>query len=282
MCSGLAGCLAWMIVHPLEVTKNKIMMAPPTQPLTVSLKEASRAGLYRGISGGIARQVVYTSCRLGFYDPVKNILVGTRPEKHVTIYERAAAGATSGVLACLCSSPIEVCLAYQIKSEKSLSLVAASQEVMSNTGVTGFWRGAVPLMMRSAIVGVSQVAMYDQTRHFIEDITDYGQPGKETMSRESIVISASMITGLFYSIITMPIELARVRMSVNMVPGIEKGQKFPNMAVVLSRIVKADGSRSIFKSFLPYYLRCSVHTVTCFFILDQFLNFAHNKLDKEL
>eukprot|EP00758_Cryptobia_borreli_P002551 Tbor_TRINITY_DN3114_c0_g1::TRINITY_DN3114_c0_g1_i1::g.14780::m.14780/K15104/SLC25A11, OGC; solute carrier family 25 (mitochondrial oxoglutarate transporter), member 11 len=279
-CAWLAGSLAWIVVHPFEVSKNKIMMSPPTTPLRVSLAEASRTGFYRGLTGGLARQVVYTSCRLGLYDPVKHVIVGPCPEKQVTIFERAAAGAISGVLAGFCSSPVEVCLAYQIKSHRSLSLFGASQEVMSHSGVLGFWRGAVPLLTRAAIVGISQVAMYDQSRNFIEDITDYGQPGKEKMSHHSIVVSASLITGLFYSVVTMPIELARVRMSVNMIPGVEKGGGIPNMAEVLRRIVKTEGSSTIFKSFLPYFMRCSVHTVTCFFILDEFLRFAHDREDK--
>lgn len=256
--SGTAGCCAWLVTHPFELLKNRVILNPD-QSFSTVFADTKKGGFWKGLSGGIARQVVYASCRLGFYDPIKDLV--TRDPQNVTGFDRATAGALAGMSAAMLSSPIEVCLVLQSKATAPLSLVAAGKQVLTESGPTGFWRGGIPLMSRAGVVGVSQVAMYDQSKATLKKLDkkyDWG------MSGTTEFILASTFTALFYAFVTMPIELSRVRMSSQ-----KKGAvKYTSMHQAIALIAREEGAMSIYSSFAPYFMRCAVHTVTAFFIID--------------
>ena len=225
---------------------------------------------YKGLSGGIYRQLVYASCRLGFYAPVKNMIVS--PDVEPTMVQRAAAGAISGSAAAFLSSPVEVCLVLMTKASEPLSMRHAAKQVYGESGIKGFWRGVGPLTNRAAVVGVCQVAMYDQSRSVI---TKYSEgliaaangDAAAGLTHSQIVMAASTFTGFFYSFITMPLELARVKLSCYKKP--TPDAKVPGMFGILAHTARHEGISSIFKSFVPYFGRCTSHTIVCFFLLEQ-------------
>ena len=280
-----AGCAAWMVVHPMELLKNKTMLSPKGTTLGASVKEVREGGLYKGLSGGLTRQVVYTTFRLGLYMPIRNLIVGhDTPIADISVVQRAAAGASAGAIASFFSSPVEVCLVMQTKSPTPLSLVGAAKGVMSDHGVTGFWSGGIPLMTRAAIVGISQVAMYDQTKAMLfahydaavararaEKVANPEIDHGCLYNRSSVTSIAGLITGLFYATVTLPIEMSRVRMSAWKVPGVDAHGVMPNMITAFGRIVQEEGLTGTAKAFIPYYGRCATHTLICFQVIE-FMN----------
>ena len=277
-----AGCGAWMVVHPMELLKNKVMLNPQGTSLGASVKDVFQGGLYKGLSGGLTRQVVYTTFRLGLYLPIRDLIVDhDTPISDITVFERAAAGASAGAIASFFSSPVEVCLVMQTKSATPLSLVGAAREVVAGHGIKGFWSGGMPLMTRAAIVGISQVAMYDQTKAMlfshhdaaVAKARDNKLANPETnndcmYSRSSVTSIAGLITGLFYATVTLPIEMSRVRMSAWKVPGVDEHGPMPNMVKAFGRIVKQEGLTGTVKAFIPYYGRCATHTLICFQVIE--------------
>ena len=277
-----SGCCAWMIVHPMELLKNKVMLSPQGTSMSQSVSETFKGGLYKGLSGGLTRQVVYTTFRLGLYTPIRNLIAGhDTPTSEITMLHRAAAGAGAGMVASFLSSPVEVCLVMQTKSPSPLSLAGAAREVFTDHGVLGYWSGAMPLMTRAAIVGISQVAMYDQTKamlfHRYENavaearLKNVANPEVNNdcpYSYSSVTSIAGLITGLFYATVTLPIEMSRVRMSAWKVPGVGPKDKMPNMVTAFGRIVKQEGVSGTIRAFLPYYGRCATHTLVCFQLIE--------------
>merc|ERR1719354_1133122 len=76
------------------------------------IAERGMLGVYDGLSAGIARQMVYTTCRLGCYDMFRDAIVGMKSgdSKHVTILDRILAGAISGGFAAFISCPVDVAM----------------------------------------------------------------------------------------------------------------------------------------------------------------------------
>lgn len=257
--SGVSGCAAWLLTHPFENLKNRIMKAPPGTPLMQTVRDTRATGFYKGLSGGIYRQIVYATVRLGCYAPFRNII--TSDPKNPTIVERAAAGAAAGAFASLLTSPIEVCLVLQTSSSEKVSFSTAAGRVLKQSGVLGFWRGIGALMSRATIVGICQVAMYDQASATLRRINDERQM---QWSKTQVFIYASCFTSIFYSLVTMPIEMARVRMSSQL--GSEL--KYKSVLQTIAKVGKEEGFRGIYGSVLPYTGRCSVHTIACFFIME--------------
>ena len=81
---------------------------------------------------------------------------------------------------------------------------------MKQSGILGFWRGIGALTSRATIVGICQVAMYDQAS---ATLRRYNEDRHMNWSKTQVFVYASCFTSVFYSFVTMPIEMARVRMS---------------------------------------------------------------------
>lgn len=259
--SGLSGCLAWVLTHPFENLKNRIVKAPPHTPLLQTVRDTQKSGFYKGISGGIYRQIVYATVRLGCYEPFRDQICKNPADP--TLLERAAAGASAGAFASVLTSPIEVCLVLQTSSAEKMSFSTAFGRVLQQSGVTGYWRGIGPLMARATVVGICQVAMYDQSSSFLRK---YNVDNKRNWSHNTIFCMASGFTAIFYSIITMPIELARIKMSSQLGSGAQL--KYRNVPQTVMTVVREEGVLAVYDSFLPYASRCSIHTISCFFIME--------------
>lgn len=259
--SGVSGCAAWLLTHPFENIKNRIMKAPPGTPLMQTVGDVQKSGFYKGLSGGIYRQIVYATVRLGCYEPFRDIIC--RDPAHPNAMERAAAGASAGAFASFLTSPIEVCLVLQTSSAEKVSFSLAASRVYNESGILGFWRGIGALTSRAAVVGVCQVAMYDQASSVLRK---YNTSNNKNWSKNQIFVYASGFTALFYSFVTVPIELARVRMSSQLGHGPDL--KYRSVIQTILKVSKEEGVLSIYESFVPYASRCSVHTISCFFIME--------------
>ena len=258
--SGTCGSIAWLFCHPFELAKNKAIISAALdgskKPLGVAFREISKqpGGLYRGIESGIARQVSYTSFRIGLYEPIRGALVGDR---ETNVLDRIIAGATAGSIASFLSSPVEVALVQQSKAVERMSLPSAMGLIWQKSGLTGFWRGCVPLMSRAAIVGISQVAFYDQCATWVKSMW----PDMQYLLR---CLIASTITGIFYAAVTMPVEVSRILLSSQQ--GGEK--KYKNMPQAIFSVAKERGVGSLYIAYLPYMMRCTVHSIVAFLLIE--------------
>ncbi|KPI85475.1 hypothetical protein ABL78_5468 [Leptomonas seymouri] len=272
--AGSAGMFAWCFAHPFEMWKNTVMMAPPGTSQLTSFKATAKKGFYAGLSSGLMRQVVYTTARLGCYPIFRDgilegeMKMGLRKSADplsATVLDRALAGAGAGVFASFLSSPVEVVLVLQTTSKEKTSVLQAVKCVLSNSGVVGFWSGLGALASRAALVGVSQVAVHDQVLTMLRK-RNVKRPAP--LDDNVVVNIASTITALIYSAVTMPVEVARVRMSAEAKLGAGVQRKYHNVVQCMGRIAKEEGVLAMYDAFLPYFCRCAMHTIVCFFTIE--------------
>lgn len=239
-----------------------------------AFKTTAKKGFYTGLSSGLLRQVVYTTCRLGCYPGFRDsilqgeVMLGLKKNadpSSVNLADRALAGASAGIFASFLSSPIEVCLVLQTTGKEKVSVVQAAKGVMKSSGVCGFWRGFGALGSRAALVGVAQVAVHDQV---LSSLRRKNKVRSAPFDDNLVVNIASVITALVYAGVTMPVECARVRMSAEakLAAGTEK--RYHNVIQCISRIGKEEGVLAMYDAFFPYFTRCAMHTVLCFFVIE--------------
>ena len=274
--SGVAGMFAWCFTHPFEMWKNTVMMAPPGTTQLACFKKTAQKGFYTGLSSGLVRQVVYATARLGCYPIFRDailegeMVMGLKKSADplsATVLDRALAGGSAGAFASFLSSPVEVCLVLQTTSKGSgkLSMVGAFNSVLKNSGVNGLWSGFGALGSRAALVGISQVAVHDQVLTMLR---------KRNVKRPSplddniVVNIASAITALIYSAVTMPVEVARVRMSAEAKLPADVEKKYRNVVQCIGLIAKEEGVLAMYEAFFPYFCRCAMHTILCFFTIE--------------
>jgi len=70
--------------------------------------EEGMAALWKGITPGIHRQVLFGGLRIGMYEPVKNFYVGEDHVGDVPLQLKIAAGLTTGALGIMVASPTDL------------------------------------------------------------------------------------------------------------------------------------------------------------------------------
>jgi hypothetical protein len=91
------------------------------------------------------------------------------------------------------------------KRRNYTGVVNAFQRIIKEEGFAAFFRGSGPFVNRAMLVGAVQVGSYDQLR---DKFRNFGVTNP-TLN----VFYASMVSGLLYSLITMPLETAKNRMA---------------------------------------------------------------------
>ena len=70
--------------------------------------EEGFSSLYKGLSAGLQRQMVFASLRIGLYEPVKQMLVGKDHQGPISIFTRILAALTTGAFGILVANPTDV------------------------------------------------------------------------------------------------------------------------------------------------------------------------------
>lgn len=71
--------------------------------------EEGVSSLFKGLTAGLQRQMVFASLRIGLYEPVKRFYVGDKFDgQFIPMHYRIAAGLTTGAFGILVANPTDV------------------------------------------------------------------------------------------------------------------------------------------------------------------------------
>lgn len=71
--------------------------------------EEGTSSLFKGLSAGLQRQMVFASLRIGLYEPVKRLYVGDKFDGTlIPMHYRIAAGLTTGTIGIMVANPTDV------------------------------------------------------------------------------------------------------------------------------------------------------------------------------
>jgi solute carrier family 25 uncoupling protein 8/9 len=70
--------------------------------------EEGVSSLYKGLSAGLQRQMVFASLRIGLYEPVKNAIVGPDHKGPISIFTRILAALATGAFGIMVANPTDV------------------------------------------------------------------------------------------------------------------------------------------------------------------------------
>mmetsp|Transcript_43905 Transcript_43905/g.171593 ORF Transcript_43905/g.171593 Transcript_43905/m.171593 type:complete len:305 (-) Transcript_43905:1199-2113(-) len=275
--AGLGGIGGWILIHPFNTVAIRMNLASASgagTPAAGSFFSFTRnvvanegfLTLYNGLSAGILRQVFYATSRFGLYEVFRDISAKYREPD---LASRLGVGILSGACAAYISCPAEVTL-VRMSNDKALpaaerrnysSVLNAAYRIATEEGITTFWRGSTPFVMRAMLVGATQVGTYDQFKVMYRG---YGVP-----DGISNVFCASMSAGLLYSLITMPFETAKNRMSFQKKDPKTGELMYRATGQTIRTIASKEGVLALWSGFLPYYGRCGGHTVSMFIFVEE-------------
>lgn len=165
-------------VTPTERMKTALIDDARTTKRFHSLGHATRliwqeggiGGLYRGYAGTTLKQAGATACRLGTYNILKDFEAqrGIRQDGPATNF---ANGAIAGIITTYVTQPFDT-IKTRSQSARGTSTVEAVRSIMTDGGITGFWRGTTMRLGRLVFSGGILFTVYEAAARVLRPIID--------------------------------------------------------------------------------------------------------------
>lgn len=109
--------VACMVVHPIDTIKIRMQLQKPGPDgklrypgmlsglKIIAAEEGIRFGIYKGIEGALLRESIYSTLRLGLYEPIKRI---TGVKKDSNFIYKFFAGGASGFIGSGIANPCDL------------------------------------------------------------------------------------------------------------------------------------------------------------------------------
>ncbi|XP_078035242.1 mitochondrial 2-oxoglutarate/malate carrier protein [Augochlora pura] len=262
---GVSGVVGQTSTHPLDVTKVRMQISKTGFGATIrdTLRTLGLRGFYVGWTAAVLRQLTYGMTRLGIYTTLYDVCqqyVG-----RLNFATMIGIGMVSGVAASFVGTPTDLVLVrmiadMQLPPEKRWNYrngFSGLIDIGRKNGVRALWRGAVPTMIRGAVVNGTQLGTYSEAKLMLLD-TGYFE--------ESVPLHfcSAMISGLLTCTASLPMDVSKTRIQNWISP-----PKPPNLFAMMIGIVQKEGLFALWRGFLPYYARAAPNTVLTMISFEQ-------------
>ncbi|XXQ29754.1 Mitochondrial carrier protein [Plasmodiophora brassicae] len=218
-------------------------------------------GFYRGLPAALMRAVFNNGLSLALYKPLLRLVTGRdihdRRPFHSELRHKLTAAFLTGGLSQLIANPVDIIkVRLQVESLRSKprfrSTAGACQHIY-RTGFLNFWTGLGPSFTRSALAVGSTIATYDHTKHWIMDTfqVEDGMP---------LHVASSATSGLVASFASCPADVLKTRIMTQSLTNPE----YRTVMRCLMAILKNEGPMTLFRGFLPTYIRLGPWQVVFF------------------
>eukprot|EP00211_Chloroparvula_japonica_P014060 CAMPEP_0119150134 /NCGR_PEP_ID=MMETSP1310-20130426/44331_1 /TAXON_ID=464262 /ORGANISM="Genus nov. species nov., Strain RCC2339" /LENGTH=247 /DNA_ID=CAMNT_0007142285 /DNA_START=9 /DNA_END=752 /DNA_ORIENTATION=+ len=235
------------------------------------VREEGFLAFYKGALPAVARQVLNSGLALFCYKPIRDYISkpsgGADGSATAPLHLKLAAAAASSAGGQFLSNPMDV-LKVRLQSDGQRRLrgqeplyrgVVHAFQMTMREGPKTFFRGCVPASLRSAVVGGTGLACYDQAKDVVT--------ARFGLSRGSIVthIACAGISGVVTSLVSTPLDVVKVRMMASR----KSGQA--GMTSVIRGIIATEGPLALMKGFAPTYTRLGPWQFVFFLVNEQVL-----------
>jgi len=228
------------------------------------VREEGLRKLFQGLQPAILRHVIYTGCRMQFYEELRRTNKRRTGEEVFPVWKAVVCGMASGAAAQFLASPTDlVKVQMQMEGRRCLEGYAkrfngtlhAFTCIVRERGVRGLWKGWVPNCQRAALVNLGDLTTYDSVKHFIlrnfrkhDDFITHGM--------------ASVCSGLVAATMGTPADVVKTRVMNE--PGLYKGS-----VDCFLKAVQNEGFLSLYKGFFPTWARMAPWSLTFWLVYEQ-------------
>lgn len=276
-CSAFAACFAECCTVPLDTAKVRLQLqkgavsgesagVPKYNGLFGTIrtiaKEEGFYSLWKGIVPGLHRQFVYGGLRIGLYEPIKTVLVGSNYIGDVSLFNKVLAALLTGAIAIVVANPTDL-VKVRLQAEGKMPVGAprrysgalqAYYSIVKHEGVGALWTGIGPNIARNAIVNAAELASYDHIKETILKL-----PGFTDNVLTHIV--AGLGAGLFAVCIGSPMDVIKSRMMGDSV--------YKDSYDCFVKTLKTEGFFAFYKGFWPNFVRLGVWNVIMFLTFER-------------
>lgn len=297
--AGLAASTATAIVNPLELIKTRMQTIEMKDPKMFQVAKdivKREGGIHKlwiiGLGVSCTRSLLYSSVRIGIYDPVKNLISSmvVKNENQLSLFWKAVSGLISGAFGSALMNPLDV---VKIRFQSSgLTGVEASSKMYKNTldalwkistneGFGALYKGTLVTMLRASILTSAQLSSYDHAKFLLLNNETLNKMffsfGGYAFKDDTVThVSCALISGLCTAIAISPVDVIKTKY-MNDVKLKNKtfvnGQPSGEYSGVLDCVVKSvrkEGWRVLFRGFVPSYARLGPHFLISLPLYEQF------------
>lgn len=181
---GLSGCGAAACVQPMDLVKNRMQVSGEGGQAKLYnnsldcarqiLRTEGVNGLYTGLSASLARQLSYTTVRLGVYNCLLEMNT-TEQGQLPGFAAKVGMGLTAGGLGAFCGTPADVALVRMCVDNRLpvnerrnyRSVFDAWRRIAGEEGIATLWSGCGPTIARAMVVNVCQLGCATQSKEEI-------------------------------------------------------------------------------------------------------------------
>ncbi|XP_076873464.1 mitochondrial uncoupling protein 4 isoform X2 [Brachyhypopomus gauderio] len=288
--SACAATIAELVTFPLDLTKTRLQIQGEAGVGKGSKHVASQPGhrgmlrtavgivqeegplkLWQGVTPAIYRHIVYSGGRMLAYEQLRESVLGRSKDGSFPVWKAVVGGLLSGALGQFLASPADL-VKVQMQMEGRRQLEGKSPRVRgvhhafvkiaSEGGVRALWAGWVPNVQRAALVNLGDLTTYDSVKHFLL---------RNTMLKDNCLCHglASTCSGLVAATMGTPADVVKTRIMNQPRDSNGRGLLYKSSVDCLIQTVKGEGFLSLYKGFLPTWLRMAPWSMTFWLSFEQ-------------
>jgi len=282
-----AATVAETVTFPLDITKTRLQLQGEhasrnntthqayrgmVRTAAGIVKEEGLRKLWQGLPPAILRHLVYSGCRMGFYEHLRDNVMKKNADGYFPVWKSVIAGLTAGGAAQFLASPTDlVKVQMQMEGRRVLEghkkryrgTFHAFQLIYKQNGIKGLWRGWLPNVQRAALVNLGDLTTYDTAKHLVL---------RKTGLEDNYITHtlSSICSGLIAAIIGTPADVIKTRIMNN--PDLYSGSLDCFM-----KAVRHEGFLSLYKGFLPTWARMAPWSLTFWLCFEQIRKYSGAK-----
>ncbi|KFM58090.1 Mitochondrial uncoupling protein 4, partial [Stegodyphus mimosarum] len=227
------------------------------------VQEEGLLKLWQGVTPAIYRHLVYSGCRMTFYEIFREKLLQKKPDSAPVVWKSVLCGSASGALGQFLASPTDlVKVQMQMEGRRRLeghpprvrSTWHAFQKIVAEGGLRGLWKGWVPNVQRAALVNMGDLATYENSKHFILKHSNL----KDNWLTHML---ASSCSGFIAATLGTPADVIKTRI-MNQPTDNGKGLFYKSSIDCLLKTVHEEGFMALYKGFVPIWTRMAPWSIT--------------------
>ena len=272
--SGSLGAMAsGAVTHPIDLVKVRMQLAgeladkaaagsgastssarAPGMAATFArvLRAEGAFGLYKGLTASLMRQASFIGTKFGAYDALKHALRADGDgDGKLPLWKMTLCGVGAGAIGAAVGNPADLAM-VRMQADGRLPKelrrnyrngADALFRVAREEGAFALWRGCGPTVNRAMIVTASQMAVYDQSKHYILEHTSLSDG---LVAQTGAAFSAGVVAALTSN----PIDLAKSRLMS--MKADERGQMpYTGTLDCIAKTMRREGPLALYKGLVP-------------------------------
>lgn len=276
--SGVSCAIVSVILNPFDVVKIRMQNHSDAYPWPERnlfkgalhiYKEEGIRGLGRGIEASVLRELLYSSIRIGAYEPIRHMLHADDPKTASPFVKYLSSLLSGGVGAVLANPTDLVKVTFQANMPgielPFRSTLGAFSNIYQNGGIRGLYKGTLATATRAALLTSAQLGSYDSIKNNLL-MGYFGMKDGFLLH-----LSASMLASVITCTAANPADVVKTRYMSDHI-GKYKG---PLHCAITT--LREGGVSIFFKGWTPSYCRLGPHTIMSFLLIEQirvFLGFS--------